>query len=309
MSGDQFQDTPVMSESIRRLVTPRTAALAYMAGGVLALCGLDAVTKWLTTGYGTWQLVWVTRFVSIAAAIYLGFRESGTLFDFPTRYWRFHTLRGIFGAATAWCFYEALRTMPLADAVAVGFAAPLFITALSGPFLGEKVGRQRWVVVLIGFAGVMVALQPSLSGVETFTGGMGPFLALAAAFFYALTLITLRRASTREPSHVLLFWSQLVPLVIVAPMALLEWQAPSATDWLLILLQGSFGTAGILLMIRAFRIGEASMLAPVEYTALIWSTILGVLLFDQFPGPSVLIGAVVIMAAGFYLARHEGKAG
>jgi drug/metabolite transporter (DMT)-like permease len=113
---------------------------------------------WLTSGYGTSN--WCGHALRRdAAAIWMGVRETGAWFSFRTLYWRFHTLRGILSAATAWFFFEALRTMPLADAVTIGFAAPLFVTALSGPLLGEKVGRQRWIVVLVGFVGVIVAFQ------------------------------------------------------------------------------------------------------------------------------------------------------
>ncbi len=283
-------------------------ALAYMAGGVLCLAALDAVTKWLTVGYDTWQLIWLTRIVAITVAIGIGYHETGRLAYFHTNLWRFHAFRGLLSVATGWCFYEALRTMPLADAVAIGFAAPLFVTILSGPLLGESVGRQRWIAVVVGFAGVSVALWPNLQATPSVGQGLGPFLALAAALAYALILLTLRRVSGREPSHVILFYSQLLPFAIAAPMALLNWRTPTIIDSFLFLLQGSLGTAGGLLMIRAFARGEASLLAPVEYTALVWSIIFGLLLFDQFPGPMVLIGAAIIIGAGIYLARHETSA-
>jgi drug/metabolite transporter (DMT)-like permease len=285
----------------------RNKPLLLMAGGVASLAALDAVTKWLTGGYDSWQLMWLTRIVSIVTAIFLCFRSTGSLFGLGTRFIRFHLVRGMLGIATAWCFYEALRIMPLADAVAIGFAAPLFMTALSGPLLQEKVSKQRWAAVSIGFVGVIVALRPAAGGFWALLQNPGPFFALGAALSYALLLLMLRRAGSREPSYVLLFWSQILPFVVAAPMAIDRWNAPSFFDWSLFALHGALGTAGTLLMIKAFRIGEASLLAPVEYTALIWSVLFGALFFNQLPGETIMLGAAIIVCAGLYLMREEKR--
>lgn len=274
-------------------------ALGYMAGGVLCLCILDATTKWLTSGYGTWQLVFACRVIPIAASVVMAYHETGHVFAFRTSRWKLHLFRGVLGLVTVASFFEALRHMPLADAVAIGFAAPLFVTVLSGPILKEKIGRQRWIAVIVGFVGVVLAFQPG-AGI-----GVGPLLALLAALAYALMMVTLRPMSGKEPTRNILLYSNAFSFLAAAPLAISEWVTPNLFDGSLFLIQGAMTTAGGLLMIRAFRYGEASLLAPVEYTALLWSVLFGVALFDQFPGREVIAGAALIIAASFYLAHRE----
>src|ERR1700759_1804294 len=165
-------------------------ALLFMAGGVFGFSTLDAVTKQLTQGYGTWQIMLLSRICPLLLSIYLLKRSGDTGIPFSTKFAKAHTARAELAICTTWCFYECLRYLQLADAVAIGFAAPLFMTSLSGPLLGEKVGPRRWMAVLIGFVGVMVALQPGKSGIS-----WGACLALSAAATYALGQLWLRPLS------------------------------------------------------------------------------------------------------------------
>jgi drug/metabolite transporter (DMT)-like permease len=170
--------------------------------------------------------------------------------------------------------------------------------------LGEKIGPRRWTAVVVGFAGVLVALQPSFSGSMT-----GPILVLISALSYAVSMIMIRRFSGREPTHNIYFYGAIGSFVVAGFNSVPVWVEPDATDWGLLLLVGVWGTIGAFAVIHAYRRGEASMLAPLEYTALIWSIIFDLLLFQLTPIPAVLIGAAIIIAANIYIAHREHQLG
>jgi drug/metabolite transporter (DMT)-like permease len=279
-------------------------ALLFMAGGVFGFSVLDAVTKLLTEGYGTWQIMILSRICPILTAIYLMRRSGQSRIPFKTKFTKTHAARSLLVVGTTWSFYECLRYLQLADAIAIAFAAPLFMTSLSGPLLGEKVGPRRWSAVLIGFVGVMVALQPGKSGIS-----WGAFLALCAAASYALGQLWLRPLSGKEHGYNILFYSSVFSGLVGIVPAILEWKSPSFHDWLLFLLQGSCSAIAQLCMIRAFKTGEASLLAPLEYTALLWATTFGFAFWGQLPSIEVLGGAVIIIASSLYIAHREVQQG
>jgi drug/metabolite transporter (DMT)-like permease len=277
-------------------------AMIYMALGVFGFCILDAVTKKLTEDYGNWQIIGLSRVVTITLmTITIGYRHRG-LHVLRTSYLRTHLMRSVLVIATTWTFLECLRYLELADAIAIAFAAPLFITAMSGPILGEKVGWRRWTAVLIGFVGVLVALEPGRNGV-----GWGAILALCAALTYSIGQIWLRPLVGRELGHNIIFYSTLFSGLAALGPAVAEWQWPTPMGWLLFLVQGSCSTLAQIFMIRAFRVGEASLLAPLEYTALVWAGLFGYLFWDEVPTLQVIGGAVIIIAASLYIAHREAK--
>jgi drug/metabolite transporter (DMT)-like permease len=173
---------------------------------------------------------------------------------------------------------------------------------LSRPLLGEQIGWRRWGAVMIGFAGILVALRP---GVEAI--GIGPILIIISAFAYALSMVLLRRFAGQEPTHNILFYSAIGAFLVGGFNAVPIWIKPDATDWGLFLLVGVWGVLGSYAVIRAYRLGEASMLAPLEYTALIWSILFDLWLFSLTPIPAVLLGAAIVIAANVYIAHREHK--
>ena len=290
-----------MTKPVSRSAAP-VQALLFMLLGVFGFSIVDAATKWLTGDFGTWQIVAVTRLPPLFFALILTARATGNPFRLHTRHIKSHAIRGLFVLSTTYCFYAALRYLPLADCVAIAFAAPLFITALSGPLLGERVGWRRWSAVVIGFVGVLIAVRPDTTGIS-----FGAILALAAALAYAFVLITLRTISGKESPHNILFYSSAFSIVVAFPFAVLEWHQPSLSDWGLMLLQGTASTLAQLAMIRAFRLGEASLLAPIEYTGLVWATMFGLMFWHEWPTAQVIGGAVLIIAASFYIAQREAR--
>ena len=276
-------------------------AMFLMALGVFWFSVLDAVTKKLTEGYGTWQISATSRMITLAVVLAITLFQHRAVHVLRTPFLVTHMVRSLFVVATTWTFFECLRYLELADAIAIAFAAPLFITAMSGPILGEHVGWRRWSAVVIGFVGVVVALEPGRHGVS-----WGAALALVAAITYAIGQLWLRPLAGREQSHNIVLYGTLFSGLIVLGPAINEWKWPvSSLDWLLFLIQGSCITLGQLCMVRAFRVGEASLLAPFEYTALIWAIILGYVIWGDMPTLQVLGGAAIIIAASLYIAHRE----
>jgi len=278
---------------------PSLEAFLFMALGVFAFSIVDASTKGLAGGYGTWQIIVITRVIPLLTALTLALRQQGGLASLRTPYVKTHAVRSLLVIVTTYCFYESLRTLPLVDAITISFAGPIFITAMSGPVLGEKVGLRRWFAVLFGFAGVLIALRPGAHF------NMGALFALMAALAYSTLQMWLRPLSGKESTHNILFYSTLLTCIAALPLSLGQWRNPSFPDLCLFALQGSSSMIAQLCMIRALRSGEASMLAPLEYTALVWGTILGFIFWNELPTLQVFIGAVFIIAANLYAARKE----
>lgn len=279
-------------------------AFALMGGAILCFCLVDATAKWMTGGYDAWQIVFVSRLIPMAVAVVLAYRETGNPFNFYTRFPREQALRAVLSVPMVWCFFIGLKSMALAEAITIAFAAPLFIIMLSRPLLQESIGPRRWAAVVIGFAGVLVALQPGFGGSMT-----GHVLVLISAFCYALSMVLVRRFSGREPTHNVYFYGAVGSFVVGGFMSVPVWVAPDATDWGLLLLVGFWGAIGAYAVIRAYRLGEASMLAPIEYTALIWSIVFDLILFQLAPVPAVLIGAAIVIGANLYVAHREHQLG
>lgn len=282
--------------------TPIKPLLAFALMGTAVLCFslVDATAKWLTGGYDPWQIVFVSRIVPVVLAIFLAYRETGNAFNFYTRFPKLQILRAALTVPMIWCFFTGLASMPLAEAITIAFAAPLFITILSRLILGEQIGRRRWSAVALGFVGVLVALRPGFGGL-----GIGPLLVIISAFAYALSMVLLRRFAGQEPTHNIFFYSSIGAFVVAGFNSIPIWIQPDAIDWGLFLLVGVWGVFGGYAVIRAYRLGEASMLAPLEYTALIWSIIFDLWLFNLTPIPAVLVGAAIIIGSNVYIAHRE----
>jgi drug/metabolite transporter (DMT)-like permease len=284
--------------------TPIKPLLAFVLMGTAVLCFslVDATAKWLTQGYDPWQIAFLSRIVPIVVALIVAYRETGNPFNFYTKFPKVQILRAALTIPMIWCFFTGLKLMSLAEAITIAFTAPLFITMLSRPLLGEKIGPRRWGAVMIGFVGILVALRPGVGGI-----GTGPILVIISAFAYALSMCLLRRFAGQEPTHNILFYSAIGAFLVGGFNSVSIWTQPDTADWGLLLLVGVWGVFGSYAVIRAYRLGEASMLAPLEYTALIWSILFDFWLFSLTPVPAVLLGAAIVIASNVYIAHREHK--
>jgi drug/metabolite transporter (DMT)-like permease len=272
-----------------------------MVATVAAFSAQDASLKWLSAGFGFWQIMFFGRSLAVPLALALASR-SGGLRQIKTRRPWAHALRATLMIVTMLCFVYALKHLPIADTIAIGFAAPLFMTTLSVFFLKEKVGPRRWAAVLIGFGGVTVILQPSGAGF-----GWAALSALSSALTYALLFIASRKLTATESGPCLIFWNSFAMLVCAGIGMMWDFRIPQGVDIWVFVATAVFGALGQLLMTEAFRYGEVSLLAPIEYSALIWATLFGWLLWNELPSFTVVAGAAIIIASSAYILHRETR--
>lgn len=275
-------------------------AMATMLAAVVAFSLMDAGLKLLSAHYppfevaalrGTASLPWVAAWVLSSA----GLRSLR-----PVQ-WRLHLLRGGMGIAMMAAFVYALRTLPLANAYSLFFVAPLLITALSGPMLGEQVGPRRWVAIAVGLVGVLVLLRPSGHGLLS----AAAIAVLLAATMYALSAITVRWLAKTDTPQAMVTWLLVSMAVGGGVLALPHWIPLRNEHLWLVAGVGLAGAVGQYTIIEAFRLGEASLLAPLEYTALVCGVVLDFVLWHTLPDRITWVGAAIIVASGLYLLRRE----
>lgn len=215
--------------------------------------------------------------------------------------WPLHLLRGVLGILMLPLFVFALRDMPLSAAYAIVFVGPLLITALSAPMLGERVPRAHWAAVGIGLLGVLVALRPSGDAWLS----LGALAALAAAACYSVSSVLGRLASRTDSAASLVFWSIIFMAFGAGLIALPGWVELRSEHYVTVLLLGVTGFIAQLAVTQAFRHGQASAIAPFEYSALAWAIALDWFIWSVLPTAPTMVGASIIIGSGIYLIRHE----
>lgn len=215
--------------------------------------------------------------------------------------WGLHVFRAVLGIGTLALFAFGLKTLPLTEAYTLFFIAPLLITVLSVWLLKEKVNTARWIAIAIGFAGVLVVLRPTGAGIVS-TGG---FAILGAAVGYAITAITVRAMALSDSAESMIFWLTFMVAIGAGLLAAPDWVAVRTEDRTVIAVLAVTGFLAQICITEAFRQGEASAIAPYEYTALAWGLGLDYVFLKSFPDAWTLGGAAIIVATGIYLARRE----
>src|SRR5690606_1351596 len=215
--------------------------------------------------------------------------------------WRLHLLRGALSITMMAGFVYGLARMPMSTAYAITFVAPLVITALAVPLLGEKVGPRRWAAIVVGLLGVIVVLRPTGEGMISVAG----LVLLGAAVCYALTAITVRVLTRYDSTEAMVFWFLAMLAVGAGLLALPGWVVIQPVDWWVILGVGVSGALGQVALTNAYRVGEASQLAPREYTGLVWVGLLDLTVWGVLPDRATWIGAGIIIASGVYLLHRD----
>ena len=211
-------------------------------------------------------------------------------------------IRVVFALIAMLCGFYAVIHMPLADAVAIGFAKSFFVTIFAIIFLKEVVGIRRWAAVGVGFIGVLVMMRPGMSGFDP-----NSVLALIGAAAAGLVMVIIRKLSqTDKPVTTLSYQAFLVALCVAVP-AIIYWQPPTTTEWMLLIGIGIISYGAQMMNIYAYSWGEASVLASLDYVRLLYATFFGWLVFDTLPGPYTWIGSLVIIAASIYTVQRERK--
>ena len=264
---------------------------------------VDTQAKFLTDTFHPAQIIWFRQLgLFIGVLVLIGMKGSAVL---STRQPLLQLTRGGLAICSAVLFVYAIRHAELADAVAVSFVAPFFLTILGAIFLGEKVGIRRWSAVVIGFIGAMIIIRPG-------TGAVHPavLLVVIAALFYALRQVIGRKLADTDKTHTTIAYTAIIgSLLITLPMPFVWITPETGTQIILIITMSLMAAVAEILVIRALEVAEAVVVAPIHYTLIIWGTMYGYIVFGHFPDTWTWIGTAVIISAGvFTLMRSHRKA-
>ncbi len=297
-------------------------AVAIMASGKLLFAVQDVIIKEMSGAYPIHQIMTIRGLVAIVlllVLIHFSIRLSSLRLHHPG----YHVLRGLLMFIAFMAFYTALAEISLTMATALFFTAPFFITLLSIPLLGERVGLRRFFSILIGFVGVLVVLRPAT---EQFS--LVALLPIMAAFFYALCQVLVRYARMTAPASVMSLYASIAfallapvmgwvlsgadPLQAATPSEktmLLPWSMPNPLDMMLLTFTGLTSALGFMFMSYAYKNAQASRLAPFEYVMIIWVTLLSYLVWTEIPDLATMIGIAIIVLSGIYVLQREEKSG
>jgi drug/metabolite transporter (DMT)-like permease len=273
--------------------------ILFVVASILVFSVVNAIVKWLVVRYSVVEIIFFRSSFALLPCLYL-IATHGGMPVLRTRRLHEHITRSALQFISMMCIFTAFGLMPLADAVAITFSSPLFLTVLSIPLLGEQVRVHRWTAVVVGFIGVLIILPPGSGMLKS-----GALFALTNAIMNALLTIAVRRMSVTEASTALVFYQTLVTAVIALVLLPLFWTSPSLLDI------GLFAAAGLLSGIgqywwtQAYRFLPAAVAAPFSYTSMVWSLILGYAVWGDIPTAAVLCGAVVVVASGLYILYRE----
>jgi drug/metabolite transporter (DMT)-like permease len=215
-------------------------------------------------------------------------------------------LRGLFHAGGMMLWFAALPFITLAELTAIGFSGPIFICLGASLFLGERMSPARWIAVLIGFAGVLLVVQPWQAG--GFSGiSRGVLLMLASAPVFAGSFLVAKTLTRHDPSEVVVLWQHLWVTILLAGFAFYLWTPPTPTQWSILIACGFLGAGGHYCMTRAFRVVDISATQPVKFLELVWAALFGFVVFGAVPSGATVLGGVVILASTLLLVRHESR--
>lgn len=273
--------------------------IALILASTVFLGTSDVTAKYLSATLPSIEIAWI-RFLVFAMIMTPAMMPGSPLFAMHTGRLGLHLLRGAAILGASLFFISGLRFLPIAEASATGFVAPLFVTALSIVFLGEKVGLRRWIATAVGLIGVLIILRPGTGAFH-----MAAFFPLVSALAWACTLIITRMMSGTERAITVMAYSSIVGLCILSALVPFVWVTPTWHDIAFGVLIGIASTAGQWIVVLAFRYADASVLAPFSYTQLLWVSILGFFIFGEVPDAYTITGAAFIVASGLYTAHRE----
>jgi drug/metabolite transporter (DMT)-like permease len=271
-----------------------------MLAAVATFSLMDAGLKLLSAHYPSMQVAFLRGAASLPLVLAWALLTTGWRPLVRVR-WSLHLLRAGLGVLMIAAFVHGVRVLPLSTTYSIFFVAPLLITALSGPFLGERVGRARWIAIATGLVGVLIVLRPTGEGMMT-TAGLA---VLVSALGYAVAAITVRILTRTDSAQAMVLWLLVGMAVGAGALAAPGWVPLRGEHAGIIAGVGVAGALGQYAITEAFRMGEASLLAPLEYSALVWGTALDLAVWHVLPDRITWIGAAVIVASGFYLLRRE----
>ncbi|MGE0558921.1 MAG: DMT family transporter [Burkholderiales bacterium] len=282
-------------------MTPMGRSLLLMTAGIALITANDAATKFLVQTHPIGQVIGLrqaaTLLVLVPYMMYFSSWGALRVNDWPGQF-----TRGLLFLIGSVFIVWSLGALPLATAITMLFASPIFMVVLSAPLLGEKIGRHRWIAVFGGFAGVLIIMRP---GADTFQWAL--LLPVAGALVNALRDVLTRRLSRTESSIAILFWSNIILMAGGFATLPFGWAPVDASAAFWFLAAGIFNGTAHFCIIDALRTGEASVVAPIRYTALLWAAALGFIVWGELPDLWLWAGAAVIVGSSLYMIRAERR--
>lgn len=286
---------------------PSAAPFAVAALAVFLFAVMDALIKHVAAIYPTVQIVTLRFACGVPFALALGWWLELRL-PGPAA-WRAHGLRGLLTVATGLQFFYALAILPLAQAIALFFLAPLFLALLAALILREPIRGSTWASLALGFCGVGIMLGGEvLAASGSLATLAGAAAALGSALTYALNAVLLRRRALADPLAVIVLLQHVIPLGLTLPFTAVVWLPPSPAHWLLFLVTGALGVSAMTALAWAFARAPAGRLGILEYTALVWAAAIGWYAFGELPSLATLGGAFLIVAACLLGTWRQGEA-
>lgn len=282
-------------------IKPHLAGILLMLGGMFLFTLNDAIGKWLVADYPVGQILAVRSAAALLILLPYLWRQGLLAGLFRIEQPGLQALRVTLVVAEVALFYLAVRHLPLADVFMFYLASPIFVTLLSVVFLGERVGLARWVAVAVGFAGVVLIFPPSAAALT-----LPALMALAGSFSLALMMILARRLRASSGFHLITLQTSGVALAGAVTLPL-SWVSPSPLAFGLICLLGVVATTAHFMLNHAVKLAPANVVAPFQYTAIVWAMALGYLVWGDVPTPAALGGAALIVGAGLAIFFHENR--
>ncbi len=278
----------------------RLRGVLMMLAAVGAFSIMDAMMKSLTLRYPAVQIAFL-RGASSLPFVFLTYALAGRLSALRPVRFGLHVVRAAFAVLMLWGFLWALARASLADTYAVYMCAPLLVVLAGSLMLGERIARHVWFAIFTGLAGVFVMLRPSVEGFASLAG----LAALGSALAYAIVVVMVRILARTETTAAMVFWYLVLLAAGTLIIALPGWVAIVAADWPWIVGIGLAGWAGQYLITEAFRLAPASVVAPFEYSALVWGVAIDWVVWQALPGVRMLVGSAIVVGAGLYLLYRE----
>ena len=298
---------PPLHPSAATIVTRAKALRPELRGVLLTLLAMglfgcmDGISKVLVTHYPPTLVLWLRHLTAVPVAFLILARRHPLRLLRPRAPW-LQSARIVLLVVEMNLVLFAFRVMPLADAQAILAATPLLVTALSAPFLGERIGWRRWLAVVMGFVGVLIIVRPGLAVLRP-----GAAVCVAASCLYAIYNLLTRRVAAIDPAETSFLLQITAAAVLLSLVGPFFWVTPAAEHWPLILAQATLGALGHLCLVRALTVAPAVVVQPFAYTLLLYEIAIGYLLFGDVPDRFTLLGAAVVVIAGIYAALRTHK--
>lgn len=281
------------------ITTEKQRGIFYALVAMMLFSCMAALCKHLTAHYSVYEVAFFRFFFALIPLIPLIVGQGG-LAVFKTGRFKEHALRSCYGLGSLILYFYSLQHLPLADAVAVSFTNPIFITILSIIFLKEKIGLHRWTAIGCGFFGVVL-----ISGAGDFHINIGVLFGLGSAILYAFAMMSIRALGTTEKVVTTSsYFTSLASLFLIIPAGL-SWTPPTFIDFLLFLVVGLVAGTGQIFLTKAYQIAPPSVVAPFNYTSILWATLIGFAVFGHVPEMRVWIGSAIVIASGLYIIHRE----